>query len=345
MIHVVTLDFPPTYDGGVATWAVELALGLHEAGRPVAVYARSARGVSAHDRALPFPVVRMRGRSWASRGADWVALQVSPRVRAADAVVFATWPLARRASRGLRRRGVPHAVAFHGSDLTRLAEAPPALEVVAAGAACLPVSAFLMGELRRMLPEQALDGSAIIPQPCGGSGGEGGDGEGLIVVARLNRLKGVDRALRLAAALGWPITVVGDGPERAALEALAASIGARARFTGRLSLQETLASYGGHAACALLPRVDRDGSGAEGFGLTLLEAMSRGVPAVGCATGGVPEAVGPGLVLAEPDNPEAAAAAVRAFLAAGDRGAEGRRWVRENHGRQRLAAAVLRALG
>ena len=50
-----------------------------------------------------------------------------------------------------------------------------------------------------------------------------------------------------------------------------------------------------------LPRPDADGSGAEGFGLSLVEAASLGVVPVGCRTGGVPEAVGAGIVLEDPD--------------------------------------------
>jgi len=341
MIHLVTLDFPPTYDGGVATWTAEVALGLVEAGEAVTVYARSDRGVSAHDRALPYPVIRLRGRSWGARGGDWVALQVSPLVRAGDEVIFATWPLAARASGGLQRRRIRHAVAFHGSDLTRLAEAPASLQAVAAGASCLPVSRFLLGELRRLVP--GADG-AVIPQPSGAAVGGGAGERGLIVVARLNHLKGVDRVLRIARALRWPVTVVGDGPARAALEALAAELAIEARFTGRLSREQTIEAYDGHAFCALLPRVDRDGSGGEGFGLTLLEAMGRGVPAVGCATGGVPEAAGPGLLLDEPDDAEGSAAAIRAWLRGGDRGGEGLAWVRAAHGRGRVVAAILGAL-
>ncbi len=170
-------------------------------------------------------------------------------------------------------------------------------------------------------------------------------GTGLIAVARLNRLKGIDRCIRLAAAGRWPLTVIGDGPERASLEALAAEIpGADVTFTGRLSRARTLDALTGQAASLLLPRVDTDGTGAEGLGLVLLEAMGRGVPAVGCRTGGVPEALGPGLLLEEPDDAIGSAAALGAWLAGADRGAEAWRWVTTRHGPARAAAAIVEAL-
>ena len=58
--------------------------------------------------------------------------------------------------------------------------------------------------------------------------------------------------------------------------------------------RETTASA---RAVLLLPEVDTDGMGAEGLGLCLLEAANVGTPAIGCRVGGVPEAVGPGLLI------------------------------------------------
>ncbi len=345
MIHLVTLDFPPGFDGGVASWAHDTARALAAAGRAVTVYARSTGDTREHDRALGFPVLRLGGRSWARRGALWVDLQVSPLVRRGDAVIFATWPIASRACPRLARRGIAAAVVFHGSDLSRLERCPPGLSAVLESArACLPVSAFLRGELARLAPGADPGRWRVLPQPAPLGGGSAGP-RGLVVCARLNALKGVDRVLAIGAALGWPVTVVGDGPERGALEALAARLGVAARFTGRLPRARALRAYDGHAACLLLPRRDRDGSGAEGFGMVLLEAMGRGVPAVGCATGGVPEALGPGLLLPRPDSAEDSAGRIRAWLAGGDRGAEARAWVAAHHGGARTAAALLRSLG
>ncbi|MEQ1571729.1 MAG: glycosyltransferase, partial [Myxococcota bacterium] len=93
---------------------------------------------------------------------------------------------------------------------------------------------------------------------------------------------------------------------------------------------------------ALVPRVDRDGTGAEGFGFTLVEAMAHGVPAVGCATGGVPEAVGPGLVVSDPDDPARCVREIRGFLAT-DPGPAAFGWARAHHGVARTVDAWLTA--
>jgi glycosyltransferase involved in cell wall biosynthesis len=113
-------------------------------------------------------------------------------------------------------------------------------------------------------------------------------GDALLTVARLGPLKGVDRVLRFAARVGRRVTVVGDGPERRSLEDLAVSLGVEATFTGRLGRAEI--PWDGAAAACLFSRADVDGTGAEGLGLVLLEAAARGIPSLGTAVGGIPEA-------------------------------------------------------
>ncbi len=67
--------------------------------------------------------------------------------------------------------------------------------------------------------------------------------------------------MRLAAALGEQLVVIGDGEARRQLETQATT---QTRFLGRLPREEALAQLARARACLLLPRVDRDGSGAEG---------------------------------------------------------------------------------
>ncbi len=262
--HLVTTDYPPL-DGGIASWAANTAAALKAAGEHVVVYV--PRRVGARD------AVGLWGRSWARWAHLWVTGQVLPRVRSGDRVLCATWPLATAL---LGRADV--SVAFHGSDLTR----PPlvgGLDAIKAGARLYPVSAFLGGLLGA--PHTVLP-AAIGPEPMAASGSH------LLVIARLGPLKGVDRALRIAASCGRGVTIVGDGPEREALERLVGDLGVRAQFTGRLARADI--PWDGHHAALLLSRADPDGSGAEGLGLVLLEAAARGIPTVGSTTGGIPEA-------------------------------------------------------
>lgn len=113
----------------------------------------------------------------------------------------------------------------------------------------------------------------------------------LLSVARLepaDAYKGVDdvlRALALLPALGVEagLDVVGDGADRARLEALAQSVGvaARVRFHGALDATALRAFY---AACDafVLP------SGAEGFGIVYLEACAYAKPVIAADAGGTP---------------------------------------------------------
>ena len=334
MIHLVTLDFPPDFDGGLASWCEDLARALVAAGEAVTVHAKYTGTSSEYDRILPFGVLRMRGRSWGRWQGAWVVPQVTPLVGPRDRVVFATWRLAELMAPILHHRGVPFAVAFHGSDLTSLRRTPRGLRRACHGARALfPVSAFLAGLL-----EQHGERGRVLPMPLE-IDRPGPPGEGLVCVARLNALKGVDRVIRIAEALGWGLDVVGDGPAREALEAQA---GPGVTFHGRLDRWRVFEVLRGKAACLLLPRLDAEGRGGEGLGLTLLEASARGVPAVGCETGGVPEAAG--LVLEDPDDPEGSAEALRRWLSGGPRGLEAHAWVKGEHGPENAASVLLEAM-
>lgn len=309
-------------DGGVATVVEGAARALAAVGEEVVVHVRAAAG--APTRGQPWQVVPMSGRSWGSWQAVWAAASVLPRLRRGDRVLCATWPLAVHLLGPARRLGVPVGVLFHGSDLTR----PPPIRgreaVEAEATALLPASAFLGGLLTR--PWERL------PMPVDLVEEPAGPRDALLAVARLGPLKGVDRVLRLGARSGRRVVVVGEGPERPALEALARELGVQARFTGRLRREDI--PWGEAAAVCLLSRADTDGSGAEGFGLVLVEGAARGVPGLGSPVGGLPEAAD--LVLADPDHdplpPLPDAATVRARVAAA-------------HGTGRLVEVLRRSVG
>jgi glycosyltransferase involved in cell wall biosynthesis len=159
------------------------------------------------------------------------------------------------------------------------------------------------------------------------------------MVARATPLKGGERFVRIVAAAGKRGIIVGDGPALSRWKGLAESVGAEVRFTGAVSHSRAMAHIASMEVLLLLPRTHEDGSGAEGAGLVLLEAASLGVPGVGCRTGGVPEALGPGLILEDPDDAAASAVAIRAWISP-DRGRRAREWLAANHGKARLARAL-----
>ena len=124
----------------------------------------------------------------------------------------------------------------------------------------------------------------------------------LLVAARLLAYRRIDLAIDAANISGRDLIVVGDGPERAALEGRA---GATVRFEGhvpRSRLVELVESC--HAY--LVP-------GEEDFGIAPVEAMAAGKPVVALARGGAAETVVDGEtgVLFDAQTPEALAAALQ----------------------------------
>jgi glycosyltransferase involved in cell wall biosynthesis len=101
-----------------------------------------------------------------------------------------------------------------------------------------------------------------------------------LVVSALVPYKRIDLAISACTRAGVPLTVVGDGPERAALQA---SAGPTTTFLGRLSNDDVRALYR-RAAVVLLP-------GEEDFGIVPLEAQACGRPVVALGRGGALETV------------------------------------------------------
>jgi len=138
--------------------------------------------------------------------------------------------------------------------------------------------------------------------------------------------------------------IVGDGPERAHLEGLAAELGLgdRVEFAGQLPNPEALqAAWTGHVF--VLPSVD------EAFGVAYVEAMAGGLPAVGCLGEPGPaeiEEAGPGIRLVAPGDIPALAQAIDRELARtpreqGERGARARATVERHFTWERCGHATV----
>ena len=140
------------------------------------------------------------------------------------------------------------------------------------------------------------------------------DARVLLCVCRLTQQKGVDTAIRAlpsvrAAHPGAVLLVLGEGPERARLEALARQLGVSEAvlLPGRVG---DVASLYRRADLVVHP------VRWEGFGLALLEAMLASKAVVASAVSSAPELVVDGETgsLVPPDHPEALAAAISSLL-------------------------------
>jgi len=119
----------------------------------------------------------------------------------------------------------------------------------------------------------------------------------ILHVARLVEVKGTRYLLRAFARVARThdavrLLIIGDGPLRRPLRALAASLGVgdRVEFLGALPHAEVLSSMR-KAAMLVLPGIRTATGREEGLGMVLLEAAATGVPIIGSQVGGIPECI------------------------------------------------------
>lgn len=166
----------------------------------------------------------------------------------------------------------------------------------------------------------------VLPNAIAPSTPRQGVGDGVLFVGRLTRAKGVDVLIEaMAHCPDQRLTIVGDGPERRALEEAARRL-SNVAFTGSLAHAE-VAEHLARARLLVLP------SRQEGVPNVLMEAMSLGVPVIATRVGGVPDLVAHGITgwLVEPDDAPALVCAIRTITADGGL-------------RERLAANGLKAV-
>jgi glycosyltransferase involved in cell wall biosynthesis len=124
-----------------------------------------------------------------------------------------------------------------------------------------------------------VDSSFFTPGPGAGSP----EDAPFLVVSALVPYKGVELAIRVASRRKVPLRVVGTGPERNRLRAIA---GDTVRFDEWLSMESLRDAYRG---CRALIQAHE-----EDFGIAPLEAMACGRPAIALRRGGGAEVVVPG---------------------------------------------------
>jgi colanic acid/amylovoran biosynthesis glycosyltransferase len=178
----------------------------------------------------------------------------------------------------------------------------------------------------------------------------------LLTVARLVEKKGIGVALRALGSVRHELPnvrydVIGDGPLRGELEALAGSLGIaeRVRFAGALS-NERVQQAMREADLFVLPSMTAPNGDEEGTPTVLLEAACARLPVLATRHAGIPEIVAEGrsATLVAEGDPAALANGLRAMIAARERwpamGEAGRRMVIDRGHLTADVAARLEAL-
>lgn len=138
------------------------------------------------------------------------------------------------------------------------------------------------------------------------------EGFALGVAGRLTAQKALADTLEALARVPGPaLLVLGDGPERAALERAAADLGvsSRVRFLGPGTRDDVITLFRGVDAALVT-------SAWENLPHTLLEALAAGTPVIATAVGGIPEVVrdGENGLLVPPHDVAAIAAAIERLV-------------------------------
>jgi glycosyltransferase involved in cell wall biosynthesis len=171
------------------------------------------------------------------------------------------------------------------------------------------VAAGVPAEKVHVIPSGVVpaDYAAAAPSPIASI-----PGPRVAFVGRLAPQKGVMTLVEAAARLRTTdatVVLVGDGPDRPALERRVAELGLgdRVRFAGFVA-HDRVPAVLRDADLMVLPSIYEE------LGSVLLEAMQAGVPIVASRTGGIPDAVGRAADLVEPGDPVALAEAIDRVL-------------------------------
>ncbi len=312
--------FPAERDGGAHVGGVERVLGevstrLADRGHEVTLIC-SGRSSGRSIAGLHIERVRRAGVVMRAPIAAFAS-----RMRSDSDIVHvpATYPFTTpTVLRRAEHLGVPAVLDFHfepdpGTRFGRLAAAayraigPPAYALADAvlvrshAYADLSPSLYAVPAARRHIIPNGIDPKVFHPN------GDIAPDAPILFVGRLVPYKGLDillTALRLLPHAP-PLVVVGDGPMRGPLEAMARHLRVNARFIGAVRDEELPALYQ-QARLTVLPSVTRQ----ECFGISLIESMACGTPVVASDLPGVGDVARRGGLTAVPGDARALALAI-----------------------------------
>jgi colanic acid/amylovoran biosynthesis glycosyltransferase len=337
---VLASTYPASPGDGTPSFVRDLALGMVEA-FDVEVLVPAVPGAAGHERDGALTVTRFRyfwkrwedladgailenARSRRSRllqvpflvAGEWLAVRKAVRLHRPD-VIHAQWIIPQGLVARLATQRIPTVVTTLGGDLyalrsgfarrlkaavVRRAAAVTVMNdemadmVMALGAAPAAVSIMPMGfDLSTFAPRaRSSDPSAVA----------------LLFVGRLVEKKGLavllDALREHPPAVGWRLTVAGDGPLREALRSAAGAM--PVSFVGQLGRAELANAYAA-ADIAVFPSIRAASGDQDGLPVALLEAMGSGCAVVASDLPGLNEAIAAGVsgILVPPSDSEALA--------------------------------------
>lgn len=349
ILHLVT-GFPRTEQDIIAPWLIELLKRLRDAGHDVEVFTAAYRGAGDHVYA-GIPVHRFR--YFFARWETLTHEESAPdRMRRSLlyrfmpvcfllAGMIAVWRLCRRqrydvihvhwpvplglwawAARRARRAAL--VVTFYGIELRWVKRSLPFLKgfvrrVARSADRVVAISSATAREIRELVdvPVVVIPYTTTLPERVAARASAMHDGLTLLFVGRLVELKGVayliEAVARLRGRVAARLVVVGIGPDRPRLEALARNLGVDGgvEFRDKVPDAELQRAYATTDVFILPSILDARGD-TEGLGVVLLDAMSYGIPVIASRIGGIPDIIVDGVsgVLVPPADAGALADAI-----------------------------------
>jgi glycosyltransferase involved in cell wall biosynthesis len=335
-VLLINYEYPPL-GGGAGTATAGMARALAELGADVVVLTSRFRGQPAQESTHRFRVARVPVRRRRLdrctppemltflASACWHVLPLTRRWRPDVTIAFFAIPSGPVAWLVRAVRGTPFIVSLRGGDVPGFEWAPvartwhrltgPWLRLLWRRADRVVANSRGLAELARRaapgLPIAVVPNGASLPAapPAPPAGVPR-----LLTMGRLTGQKGIDlllQALAQLTALPFALDIAGDGPDRAALERMAAELGlaARVRFHGWVARDDVPALFASAAAFVLASRI-------EGMPNVVLEAMASSRAVVATRVSGCEELIEDGVsgLLVEVEDVTQLTAALRRVL-------------------------------
>lgn len=323
-ILITAFDFPPQW-GGVATYSWELAHSLHQLGHEVVIVTKERPGIPATD----FEIIPISIKKNGLTSVPFLVTKFMTIIKTwkPDHIFCTLWApgaLAVYFAQKALGKKIPYSIAVHAMEIMESNETP--LKRLRSKLSFLKKQCFRNAQycfcVSRFTKELLLNSVLIDPAKVHVVNNgvslknffrmppENGRRYPILLTAcRLMPNKGIDQVILALPHLirtfsDLRYTVLGDGPDKERLIALAQSTGVEnhVKFEGKVDQDTLIKHYQKSDLYVMLSRQEQHY--VEGFGLVFLEAALCGTPSLGGNSGGIPDAIVDGVTgwLVDPNN-------------------------------------------